>query len=104
MVIHKEGVFYTSVFHQFSGKFGPTAIAVDPAGMIYVARFDFHGVSEDGLISILDPQTGEIDHELAVTGCSELTGLYFSKHQADILYATESSTNSMLKILVGSQQ
>ena len=66
VVIHKEGVFYTSVFHQFSGKFGPTAIAVDPEGMIYVARFDFHGVSEDGLISVLNPQTGEITETLKI--------------------------------------
>ena len=102
-VIHKEGVYYTSVFHQFSGKFGPTAIAVDPStGLIYVARFDFAEVATDGVISVLSPETGEVVNEHLITGCSELTGLCFSKTQPDILYATESSTNSLLKILVGS--
>jgi len=72
--------------------------------MIYVARFDFADVSEEGLITVLNPESGEVDHELVINGCSELTGLYFSKTQSDILYATESSTNSLLKILVGSQQ
>ena len=31
VVIHSSGVFHTSVFHQFSGRLGPTAIAVNPA-------------------------------------------------------------------------
>ena len=102
VVIHKEGVYYSSVFHQFSGKFGPSAIAVDPStGYIYVARFDFADVSEDGLISVINPENGEVINDLVITGCSELTGLWFSKTQPDILYATESSTNSLLKILVG---
>ena len=100
VVIHREGVYYTSVFHQFSGKFGPTALAVDSQGMIYVARFDFQECSEDGIISVINPNTGEVDHELLIQGCSEITGLHFAKD--DILYATESSTNSLLKILIGS--
>jgi hypothetical protein len=46
-------------------------------------------------------ETGEVDEELLVADCSEITGLFFSKVQEDILYATESSTNSLLKIQVG---
>ena len=99
VVIHREGVYYTSVFHQFKGKFGPTALAVDGEGMIYVARFDFAECSEDGVIAVLNPGTGEVDHELVVAGCAELTGLYFAKN--DCLYATESSSNSLLKIAIG---
>ena len=41
VVNHASGVYHTSVFHQFSGRFGPTAIAVNEQGQIYVARFDF---------------------------------------------------------------
>ena len=41
VVIHSSGVYHTSVFHQFSGRLGPTALAVNPAGQIYVARYDF---------------------------------------------------------------
>jgi hypothetical protein len=39
-----------------------------------------------------------IEEDLHVSECPEITGLYFSKMQEDILYATESSSNSILKI------
>jgi len=45
---------------------------------------------------------GEVNEELLVHDCPEITGLYFSKVQDDILYATECSTNSLLKIQVNS--
>ena len=32
VVIHSSGVYHTSVFHQFGGRLGPTAIAVAPSG------------------------------------------------------------------------
>jgi len=73
---------------------------VNPAGQIYAARYDFTEVSKNGLITVLS-ETGEVDEELLVADCSEITGLFFSKVQEDILYATESSTNSLLKIQVG---
>jgi len=58
-------------------------------------------VSKNGIISVLS-ETGDLDEELLVNDCSEITGLFFSKVQDDILYATESSTNSLLKIQVNS--
>lgn len=39
---------------------------------------------------------------LVINDCPEITGLYFSKTKEDILFATESTSNSLLKILVGS--
>lgn len=66
-VIHSEGVYYTTVFYQFSGRFGPTALAVDPKGNLYVARFDFTDVSDEGIISIVNPR-GEIENNLSITG------------------------------------
>lgn len=101
IVCHNSGVYHTSVFHQFSGRFGPTALAIHPQdGKLYVARFDFTQSSKNGLISILDPNEGNIVEELNVNDSPEITGLFFSKVQDDILYATESTTNSLLKILL----
>ena len=62
-----------------------------------MASYDFQEVSKNGLISIIN-ENGEVEEELVVHDCSELTGLFFSKVQDDILFATESSTNSLLKI------
>lgn len=101
VVIHSSGVYHSSVFHQFSGRLGPTALAVAPSGQLYVARYDFTECNKNGLITVLN-ESGEIDEELLVHDCSEITGLFFSKVQDDILYATESSTNSLLKIQVSS--
>ena len=53
------------------------------------------------MISVLS-ESGECEEELIVHDCAEITGLYFSKVQDDILYATEKSTNSLLKIQVSS--
>ena len=64
-----------------------------------MARFDFTEADKNGIISILD-ESGEVEENLIVNDCAELTGLFFSKVQDDILYATESSTNSLLKIQV----
>lgn len=78
VVIHSSGVYHTSVFHKFSGRLGPTALAVSPTGQLYVARYDFQECSKNGLISILN-ESGEIEEELLVQECSEITGLFFSK-------------------------
>ena len=66
VVIHSTGVYHTSVFHQFSGRLGPTAIAVAPSGQLYVARYDFSECSKNGVISILNSETGQIESELSV--------------------------------------
>lgn len=100
VVCHSSGVYHTSVFHQFTGRMGPTALAVSPSGQIYCARFDFKENTKNGLISVLNCETGMVDEELMLADCAELTGLFFSKVQDDILYATESSTNSLIKIQV----
>lgn len=71
------------------------------SGRLYCARYDFNDCSKNGLISVLN-ENGELESELMVADCTELTGLYFSKVQDDILYATESTTNSLLKIQVNS--
>lgn len=50
---------------------------------------------------MINSETGVCEQELSVQDASEITGLFFSRVQEDILYATESSTNSLLKIQVG---
>lgn len=55
------------------------------------------------MISILNGETGLIDEELSLPDTAEITGLFFSKANDDILYATETSTNSLLKIQVNSR-
>jgi sugar lactone lactonase YvrE len=99
VVLHTSGVYHTSVFHQFSGRLGPTAIAVSQSGKVYAARFEFLEVNNNGIISVISPE-GEVEEELLINDCPEITGLFFSKVQDDILYAT--STNSLLKIQVSS--
>lgn len=63
IVCHSSGVFHTSVFYQFSGRFGPSSVAVHPDGRIFVARFDFTESSKHGIISILSPE-GQLEEEL----------------------------------------
>lgn len=103
IVCHASGVYHTSVFHQFTGRLGPTALSLHPqSGRLYVARYDFTDCSKIGVIAVLSDE-GELENELVLPEHVEITGLYFSKVQEDILYATESTTNSLLKIQVGNQ-
>ena len=101
IVCHSSGVYHTSVFHQFAGRLGPTALAMHSSGKLYVARYDFRDCSKVGVISVLS-DAGELESELIVQECPEITGLFFSKVQDDILFATETTTNSLLKIQVNS--
>jgi sugar lactone lactonase YvrE len=100
VVIHSSGVFHTSVFHQFSGRLGPTALAMNQQKKeLFVARYDFAETSKDGLITVLNEQ-GDFERDLLVKEYPEITGLWFStlQNKKDNLYATESSTNSFLQI------
>jgi aspartate beta-hydroxylase len=51
-------VYYSSVFYTFTGGFGPSALACDSDGRLFVARFEFGGLSSSGsplagLISVI---------------------------------------------------
>ena len=103
-VKQKHGVFLSSVFHQFSGGFGPTALSYvnDPqAKMSYllVARFDFGSPPEageeaqgpQGGIAVLK-QTGELLREFAGPAelGPEITGLLVAPNpEADVKQETE---------------
>ena len=94
-----DGVYHSSMFYQFSGRFGPTALAMHAKGFLFVARYDFSDCSEDGLISVIS-ETGELIMEYSVERSPEITGLCFSKVNENILFLTEITNNSLLKILV----
>jgi len=36
-----SGVYHASVFHQFQGTIGPTALAMDELGNLYVGRYEY---------------------------------------------------------------
>ena len=95
-----NGVYHTSVFHQFYGRLGPTAIAIDALGNIYVARYEFQNSEKevDGLISVLN-KDGYLVGELIIPKMPEITGMCIpSGKKADTLYFTEKSFNGILKV------
>lgn len=99
VVLHENGTYHTSVFKQFSGRFGPTAMAVSHDGLIYVARFDFASVSDQGVITVLN-EKAEIEEEIKLPRLPEITGMYFSKIHENQLYITEASTQSVVSYTV----
>jgi sugar lactone lactonase YvrE len=96
VVLHENGTYHTSVFKQFAGMFGPTAIAVNHDGLIYVARFDFAQVSDHGIITVLN-EKAEVEEEIKLAKLPEITGLYFSKVHENTLYITEGSNQALVK-------
>ena len=94
------GVYHMSVFHQFSGMLGPTALACDPkSGNLYVARFDFKECAEVGCIVVLSPK-GEVLRELAVPA-PEVTGVVIEPNKDTggvTLLVTEATTGGLYRI------
>jgi len=91
---HPPQVFHCSVFHQLSGRFGPTAIAVSANGDLYVAHFDFAENTESGKIVVIDAN-GDVTGYIAIPG-PEITGLCITPDQRHLLIA-ERSTTSLYK-------
>jgi len=91
---HPPQVYHCSVFHQLSGRFGPTAITVSAAGHLFVAHFDFGENTENGKVVEIDPN-GEVVSTIAVPG-PEITGLCLTPDQKYLLI-TEKSTTSVYR-------
>jgi aspartate beta-hydroxylase len=87
------GVFHYSVFRQFSGGVGPSCVAVDKAGKIYIGHYDLGAGS--GRISVLSPDDGKVIQELSVPG-PEVTGLAISPDNS--LLVTEASTKAVYRL------
>ena len=96
-----SGVKYTSVFHQFTGRLGPSNMVVDDAGNLYVARFEFSETIEnsiiDGLISVLNPN-GVLIGQITLPRIPEISGLFIPSKKKDNLYFTERGTTCVMKI------
>ena len=95
LVQRPTGVYHCSVFYQFSGGMGPSGMARDPQGNLYVTRYDFASVAKQGCISVISPE-GKLLQEIA-TPAPELTGITISPQQ-NALFVTEASTNTVYQI------
>ena len=99
LVQYPSGIYHCSTFYQFSGRFGPTAVAMHNKGCLFVARYDFPECSKDGVITVIR-EHGDLEGEIVIPNGPEITGLYFSHNNPDLLYVTEKTTNSLYKVLV----
>ena len=94
------GVYYSSVFYTFNGSFGPSALACDAESRLFVARFEFSGISAGGttlggLISVIGPD-GKLLCEIEAPS-PEVTGLMI-KASEESLVVTEQSTSSIYSV------
>ena len=89
-----QGVYHASVFYQFSGMLGPSSLACDSNGNIYVGRYDLSSCSSRGAVSVISA-AGVAVAELSVPG-AEVTGVALSKDETE-LYVTEASSNTIYR-------
>ena len=116
MVQNPKGVFHTSVFYNFNGKLGPSAIGMDDMGNIYVARYDFFAKNnKNGIISIITKE-GNLVGEIIVEGYCEINGILIPKNNkkegnmnkntnnsnesnnGNVIYFTDRNFSGVLKI------
>jgi len=94
-VRNANGIYNCSTFYQFSGRFGPTAVVINPEGLIFAGRYDFAGAN--GCISVLS-QKGELLTDILIDGYPEILGLSFSKNEPNLLYIA--AKNVILKAVL----
>jgi len=78
-----DGDFFQSpmsTFYQFNGRFGPIDVAVSSENFVCVARYEFPGLSKNGLISILkDDRDKMFIENVKIPNYPSITGICFSK-------------------------
>ena len=88
-----EGVFHGSVFFQNSGGVGPSSIAVDTEGTLYVAIFEIAAAKSTGTVLVIN-KDGKVESTIVTDG-AEVTGVAVNGAE---LVITERSTGSIQKV------
>ena len=76
--INKQRNFLFTVFYQFSGKLGPTAVATNQDDYLFVSRYEYSDICSEGEIAIISPK-GQYVRSLVLPGYPEINGLQFSR-------------------------
>ncbi|OMJ83300.1 hypothetical protein SteCoe_15825 [Stentor coeruleus] len=81
-----NGSYHSSVFYQFSGRLGPTAMCISDSNLLYVAQYEFSSLSPKGKISVIN--SSGVLVKFFSTPISEITSMSFSRMKNNILYIT----------------
>lgn len=90
-----EGVFHGSVFYQMSGAVGPTSLALDFKGNLYIGQYDVRESTSDGNVLVVS-NTGKLITNISTEG-PEISGLAINQDEK-MLYITEQSTGTIYRI------
>ena len=90
------GVFHASVFYQLSGGVGPSCLALDAQGNLYVGLYDVKDSAADGVVHVISP-AGKVTFHITTAG-PEISGLTIANDGT--VYITEKSTGSVQKAKV----
>jgi aspartate beta-hydroxylase len=93
---YPAGIYHSTVFHQLQGRIGPTALAMNKGGNLFVAHYDLRDVIETGKILEISPD-GEVLNVYIIPG-PEITGLCLVPPNENVLLVTERSTNSIYRV------
>lgn len=82
-----------SVFHQFNGRFGPTALCVSQSNFIITALFEFKSIMDEGCLGILNMEGELIDRIRLPSMGPEISGIFLSRETEEdlIILCTENS-------------
>ncbi len=100
------GTYHTSVFHQFNGRLGPSAICLatfheDLVNYIFVARYEYQNNTNtvDGTISILN-KDGILIGELTLPTFSEITSILITRNDKEHIYFTDKNNSGVYKATI----
>jgi DNA-binding beta-propeller fold protein YncE len=90
------GVWHATVFHTFSGRMGPSALAWDDArGLLYVVRGDLPELAAAGIVSVLNAEGGLV-REIVVPG-PEVSGVALAPDGSHLVVA-DATSNALHRV------